>query len=160
LLLSDEAMQKPSHEIERLMMQHGTELMREMLQAHYAARAAQERPVQVVGSDGIERDQVRIATRRLETPFGDVSIERRLYQAAGVEGLAPLDAALGLPDEHYSHEVRKLAAEECARGSYDEVAELVAKRTGAKVPKRQLEQLTARAAQDFDAYYATRSRAS
>ena len=42
LLLSDEVMQAPSHEVERLMMQHGTEMMRAMLQAHYAARAAQE----------------------------------------------------------------------------------------------------------------------
>jgi hypothetical protein len=156
LLTSEEALHAPSHEIERLMMQHGNELIRDMIQAHYTHRAAQERPVQVVGADGIERDQVRTASRRLETPFGDVTIERRLYQAPGVDGIAPLDAALELPDEHYSYEVRRIAAEESARGSFDEVAELIAKRTGAHVPKRQIEQLTVRAAQDFDAFYSDR----
>lgn len=81
-------------------------------------------------------------------------MSRKLYQAAGVDGLAPLDAALGLPDEHYSMEVRRLVAEESARASFDEVVELVGKHTGAQVPKRQIEELTVRAAQDFDAFYA------
>lgn len=157
LLTSEEMLHAPSHEIERQMMEHGHALIRDMIQAHYAYRAAQEQRVDVVGADGVERDQVRTASRRLETPFGDVTIERNLYQAPGVDGLAPLDAALGLPDEHYSYEVRRIAAEESARGSFDEVAELIAKRTGAKVPKRQIEQLTVRAAQDFDAFYGERA---
>lgn len=73
-----------------------------------------------------------------------------------MEGLAPLDAALGLPDEKYTHDVRRIVAEESAKSSFDEVVELIAKRTGARVPKRQVEELTVRAAQDFDAYYRDR----
>lgn len=40
------------------MMQHGHDLVRDMIQAQYARRAALERPVTVIGADGIERDQV------------------------------------------------------------------------------------------------------
>jgi hypothetical protein len=88
--------------------------------------------------------------------FGTVEIERQLYQEPGSEGLAPLDAALALPAEKYSLEVRRMVAEESARASFDEVVELIGKRTGAHVPKRQAEELTVRAAQDFDAFYADR----
>ena len=36
-----------------------------------------------------------------------------------------------------------------AKSSFDEVVELIAKRTGASVPKRQVEELAVRAAQDY-----------
>ena len=82
----------------------------------------------------------------METPFGEVHVTRQLYQAVGVEGIAPLDAALGLPDERYTHEVRRIVAEESAKSSFDEVVELIDKRTGASVPKRQVEELAVRSA--------------
>jgi hypothetical protein len=91
----------------------------------------------------LERDTVTVSR--------DVSLRTRTPRA-----LAPLDATLELPDEHHSYEVRRIAAEESARGSCDEVAELIAKRTGAHVPRRQIVQLTVRAAHDFDALYADR----
>jgi len=106
--------------------------------------------------DGIERSEARASSRRIETPVGEIEVKRLLYQAPGVEGLAPLDAALGLPDEKYTHDVRRIVAEESAKSSFDEVVELIEKRTGASVPKRQVEELTVRAAQDFDAFYADR----
>lgn len=52
--------------------------------------------------------------------------------------------------------MRRIVAEESAKSSFDEVVELIAKRTGASVPKRQVEELTVRAAQDFDAFYRDR----
>lgn len=86
-------------------------------------------------------------------------IERNQATAHGaVDGIAPLDAALGLPEEKYTHELRRIVAEESAKSSFDEVVELIAKRTGANVPKRQVEELTERAAQDFDAFYQERLR--
>ena len=42
--------------------------------------------------------------------------------------------------------------------SFDEVVELIAKHTGASVPKRQVEELAVRAACDFDEYYRNRLR--
>jgi hypothetical protein len=157
-LTSREAMSMSLSELERMVGTEGRELLRELLQAHIDLRAAQEQVVDVVGADGVEREQVRKGTRTVETPHGEVTVTRNLYQASGADGLAPLDAALELPDEHYSLEVRRLVAEESARASFDEVAELVDKHSGAHVPKRQLEQLTVRAAQDFDAFYERRLR--
>ena len=109
----------------------------------------------VVGAD-IEREQVRSATRPIETPLGDVAVERRLYQAPGIEGIAPPGAGRGSPAEHYSLDVRRIVADEISRSSYDEVAETLVKHTGAHVPKRQIEELAIRGACDFDAFYGDR----
>jgi hypothetical protein len=152
-LTNDAAMAATHDQIERLLQTKGREVLRQMMQAHFDVKAARERPVVVEGADGVERKHARTAARQLETVFGTVEVERRLYQAPAVEGLAPMDAALGLPEEKYSLEVRRRVAEESARASFDEVVELIAKGTGAHVPKRQVEELAVRAAQDFDAFY-------
>ncbi len=157
-LTNDDAMAATHDQIERLLAEKGRELLRQMMQAHYDAKAARERRVRVEGVDGVERTQVRTASRQIETLFGTVEVDRQLYQAPASEGLAPLDAALGLPAEKYSMEVRRLVAEQSARASFDEVVELIATRTGAHVPKRQVEELAVRAAQDFDAFYDCRLR--
>jgi hypothetical protein len=158
-LISPEAMSAPLHEIERMLRARGRELMRAMMQAHFDRRSELEREVVVHGADGVEREQVRVGSRRVMTEFGEIELERNLYQAPGVAGLAPLDAAMELPDEKYSYEVRRIVAEEAARASFDEVVELVKKQSGAEVPKRQAEELAIRAAQDFDEFYRDRLRA-
>jgi len=61
-----------------------------------------------------------------------------------------------LLDEKYTHDLRRIVAEESAKSSFDEVVELIEKRTGGSVPKRQVEELTVRSAQDFDAFYSDR----
>jgi hypothetical protein len=157
-LISDEAMHAPLHEIEQMMRAAGRELMREMMQAHFDRRSAQEREVEVQDVDGIERLRVREGRRTVMTEFGEVHLDRKLYQAEGADALAPLDAAMELPDEKYSLEVRRIVAEEAARASFDEVVELVSKRSGAEVPKRQAEELAVRAARDFDTFYQSRLR--
>jgi hypothetical protein len=78
------------------------------------------------------------------------------YGQEGTESLHPLDAELNLPDERYSLELRRRVAEEAAKSSFDETLESIGKTTGAHVPKRQVEQLVMRAAQDFDAFYEMR----
>jgi len=120
--------------VSQLLAKDGTALLRDLMQGYFDRRAEQERRVKVVGADGIERSEVRTASRRIETPVGEIEVKRLLYQAPGVEGIAPLDAALGLPDEKYTHDVRRIVAEESAKSSFDEVVELIAKRTGAHVP--------------------------
>ena len=155
-LTSEDAMNAPLHEIEQMLRTQGREMLRAMMQAHFDRRSEQERKVEVRGVDGVERAQARRGSRTVMTEFGEVELERNLYQAPGVEGLAPLDAAMELPDEKYSHEVRRTVAEEAARASFDEVVELIKKQSGAEVPKRQVEQLAIRAAQDFDAFYGNR----
>jgi hypothetical protein len=157
-LTSAKAMQSSLTDIERLLAKEGTAFIRGLLQSHIDARCAAEETVDVVGADGVARPHVRMSTRTVETPFGEVSVTRRLYRAVGVAAIAPMDAALGLAEEKYTLEVRRIVAEECAKSSFDEVVELIEKRTGASVPKRQVEELSSRSAQDFDEFYATRDQ--
>ena len=145
-------------DVTRLLASDGTALLRDLMQGYVDQCAARERRVEVVGSDGVERREARMSSRQIETPVGEIAVQRLLYQAAGVEGIAPLDAALRLPDEKYTTELRRVVAEESAKSSFDEVVELIAKRTGASVPKRQVEELVVRAAQDFDLFYRDRLR--
>lgn len=155
-LTSADAASAPLHGIEQMLRTQGNELMRLMMQTHLDHRAALEQRVEVRGADGIERNQVRHGTRQVETVFGEVEAGRNLYQAAGREGLAPADAAMELPPEKYSYEVRRMVAEQSAQSSFDEVVEAVRKYSGADVPKRQAEELTVYAARDFDGFYQDR----
>lgn len=156
-LRSNEAMGSTHAELEVYVRREGREYERRLLQAHLDLRAARERPVEARGSDGVVRSFRRQSGRPLGSIFGSVVALRLAYQAPGVTGLHPMDAALNLPDELYSHGVRRLVAENAARSSYDEVIESVADTVGMTVHKRQVEELAIRAAQDFEAFYATRT---
>jgi hypothetical protein len=147
--------------LEAYVVEQGRELERRLLQAHLDLRAAAEQRVQVRGADGVERKKARGDTSRpLRLVVGGVVVHRLLYQADGVEGLSPQDAALNLPPEMYSLGVRRRAAEEAACGSFDHVVEQLEATTGAQVPKRQVEQLVRRAAEDFEAFYGERELAA
>jgi hypothetical protein len=92
--------------------------------------------------------------------FGPVQVARMGYGGRGLESLFPRDAELNLPPEIYSHGVRRQVAQEVARGSFDEAVEAIGRTTGAEVAKRQVEQLSTRAAADFDAYYDAQAQAA
>lgn len=143
-------------ELEEFAEREGREFVRRMLQAHYELRAIAERPVRAEGADRVVRSFRRPSTRPLLTIVGRVDVARVAYQARDVEGLHPMDAALNLPQEMYSHELRRRAAEQAAAASFEEVASKLSETTGLPIGKRQVEELAARAAQDFDDFYATR----
>jgi hypothetical protein len=146
--------------LEKYVREHGREVERRTLQAHLDLRAARERTVAVRGADGVRRSTHRQWTRRLLTIVGMVGVKRRTYEAEGVDALFPADAALNLPDDLYSFGVRRLVAEEACKISFDEVVQQTKKILGVAVPKRQVEELTVRAARDFTAFYATRAVAA
>jgi len=153
---SEEASSMTHSELERELEKKGRELMRKLLQEHLDNRGPGQCNQPVCGADGVERSQVRPHDRKLETVFGTVSVERAGYGQQGVESLHPLDAELNLPDEKYSLELRRRVAEEAAKSSFDETQQSISKYSGGHVPKRQLEELVTRAAQDFDDFYETR----
>jgi hypothetical protein len=155
-LSSKESLEMRHSDLERMLEREGRELLRRLYQSHLDVRGPGPAEEPVVGSDGIERTHCRLHARRLMTVFGEVEVDRLGYGARGVTSLHPLDAALNLPEEKYSLEVRRRVAESVAKNSYDEAVDTLAKATGAPVPKRQVEQLAARAARDFDAFYQAR----
>ena len=158
VLQSEEMLRAEHAEVEAVVEEMGREWARLMLEAQFALRAQVEKFVEVVGADGVERTRTRESERHLETVVGKVAVPRISYQAIGHEDLHPMDAALNLPAELYSHGVRRMVAKEIARASFDEVVELVSDYSGARIAKRQVEQLAVRAASDFDSFYESQRR--
>jgi hypothetical protein len=143
-------------ELEDHLDRRGRELLRRMLQDHLDLRAAREQRVAAVDAEGVAHAAVEARHRRsLVTIFGVVDVERLAYRHRGHPNLHPADGALNLPEERHSHGLRRLAAIESARGSFDAAAEAIERATGQHVGKRQVEQLARRAADDVDAFYAT-----
>lgn len=159
-LLSPAAAGLTHSEAEECIEHRGREVLRQLLQGWLDARGPGDvGPTLISGRDGVRRTQRRLHSRQLESLFGAVQVERVGYGAPGQESVHPLDAALNLPAERYSHALRKKVAAEAARSSFEEVVEAITEHTGAQVPKRQAEELCQRAAQDFDAFYVQRRTA-
>ena len=155
-LSSTEASAMTHSELEREIEKKGRELMRKLLQEHIDERGPGTCDQGVTGVDGIDRTRVRLQKRKIESIFGTVEEERAGYAKPGVDSLHPLDAQLNLPKERHSLELRRRVATEAAKSSFDETLAMIRSTTGGHVAKRQLEELTIRAAQDFDAFYELR----
>jgi hypothetical protein len=147
-------------ELEQLIETEGREVLRHLLQAHLDERTPGAVTHTVRDAAGAAHTHQRSQTRELESIFGSVRLTRTGYGGRGLSSLHPLDAALNLPPERYSHTVRHRAAELAAVQSFDEVVAALTAQTGAHVPKRQVEQLVSRAARDFDAFYAVERAAT
>lgn len=147
-------------EVESFVREQGRELERRLYQAHLDLRAERERPVPVRGADEVERTYRRPSERPLGTILGRVTVARLAYQALGVEGLHPMDAALNLPPELYSHGVSRFVAEHAAMMSFDDVIGELLTATGTAVGKRQVEEIAVRGAVDFEAFYGQRRAAN
>jgi len=159
IVTSDEMIRKPHSDLEAMLDGQGKEWARLMFEENLRLRAQLERRTGVVGADGVERESARDSERQLETLLGRVRVPRLAYQAPGAADLHPMDAALNLPREMFSHGIRRLVAREAAKSSFDEVVDTVRELTGGSIAKRQVEELTIRAAQDFDAFYEQRAAA-
>ena len=128
-------------DVEKLVRERSYELSRKLFQAHVDSRGPGEAAAPVRGADGVERDQERIHERGLTTIFGEIRVKRFGYGAEGADSLHPLDAELNLPRERYSFELRRTAAVEVSKGAFDEAVASLGRHTGAKVGKRQVEEL-------------------
>ncbi|CAN5624322.1 hypothetical protein BH23GEM3_BH23GEM3_25680 [soil metagenome] len=155
-LRSGEACSLTHSDLERTLEVRGRELVRTLLQGHLDLRRPGEAVEPVHDADGVARSREQLHDRTLESLFGTVTVSRTGYGAAGTTSLHPLDGALNLPGEKYSHEVRRRVAIEAAKSAFDEGVKTLEAYTGAHVPKRQFEELVVRAAEDFDAFYETR----
>jgi hypothetical protein len=142
--------------LEEHLQARGRELLRRLFQGQLDLRAAREqRRGGVTGPDGIGRTRAeREHSRPLGTVFGQVTVTRMAYRAPGAANVHPADAELNLPEEKHSHGLRRLAAVESARGSHEDAAAAVARATGVRIGKRQVEELAHRAAADVGRFYA------
>jgi hypothetical protein len=145
-------------ELEERLDRDGRELLRRLLDDHLALRAVREQPLeQVTGDEGTSRGRVESGhARALETVFGTVTVERLAYRAPGLGNLHPADAVLNLPVERHSHGLRRLAAVEAARGSFQDAVEAIERSTGQRLGHRQVQELAQLAAVDFEDFYSAR----
>jgi hypothetical protein len=136
------------------------ELVRLLYQDHLDLRAAREqRRDDVVDADGSLRARVEAGqVRPLQSIFGRVEVTRLAYRRRGQANLYPGDGALNLPRELASHGLRELSAVESSRGSFEDASDAIGRITDVPLGKRQLEQLTVRAAADFETFYTDASR--
>ena len=146
-------------ELEEHLEETSRELFRRLFQDHLSLRAQREQRIAtVVDSSGILRRSVEARhARTLSTVFGEVEVERLAYRQRGQENLHPADALLNLPEECHSHGLRRWAAIEASRGSFDSAKDAIARATRQGMGKRQIESLVGLAASDVDAFYAERS---
>jgi hypothetical protein len=156
---SQEASTLSHSELESRLAADGWELLRQLYQDHLDLRACREERIEeVIGADGVCRRYAEADhDRPLTTVFGQVRVRRLAYRKKGASNLHPADGVLNLPEETYSHGLRRLVAIEASRGSFDETISAVDRASGAHVPKRQAEALTTAAAVDFDDFYARRA---
>jgi hypothetical protein len=145
-------------ELETRLSEDHRELFRLLVQDHLDLRALREaRLTGVRDTDGEDRSSAEPGHKRgLGTIFGEVVVRRMAYRRRGLRNLYPADAGLNLPTEKHSHGLRRLAAIEASRGSFDDAVAAIERSTGQQLGKRQVEDLTARAAVDFDTFYTTR----
>jgi len=145
-------------ELEDHLQVEGRKLLCQLLQNHVDLRAArEERLDEVTEADGtihtrLERGHVR----GVATVFGDIDVSWLAYRAPFSTNLYPADAMLNLPAEKYSFGLRRLAAVEAGRGSFEQTVAAIDRATGQRLGKRQIQELTARAALDVEDFYRTR----
>ena len=154
--LQSEATSQLEHgAVEEFLWREGTELLRRLLQGHLDLRTRWEAKLKsVVGCDGVERTHFRAGCERgLMTLFGEVEVRRKGYGARGKRSVYPLDAQLNLPEDMYSHGVRRRMSEAVSRHSFDEAVEQVRRTTGGEVAKRQALGLAGDVSCDFEAFY-------
>ncbi|MCA1707966.1 MAG: ISKra4 family transposase [Actinobacteria bacterium] len=147
-------------ELEVQLQLRGRELLRQLTQDYLDRRADRERRLaEVVGADAVRRSSAETGrVRGLSTVFGPVTVRRMTYREPGYASLHPADGVLNLPAEKHSHGLRLLAAREGARGSFADASDAIARVSGQQLGNRQVEELTQRAAVDFDRFYAQRRR--
>jgi hypothetical protein len=153
--LSDVARPQDHTTVEAMLRQDGDELLLAAYQAHLDGLTRHEE-VEAAKAPKSPSIRVRSRTRQIETPFGRARFRRLGYKEVGRSVGFPLDEKLNLPAESYSHEVRRRVAEEARRGSFEASRDSIDRNTAAHVPLRQAEELAARAAQDFEAFYEQR----
>lgn len=132
------------------------EVSRLLLQESFRLRGAGDVGQEVTGSDGIVRTHKRERETHMKSIFGEVKIKRLGYGKPKAESLFPLDGRLNLSADSYSLNLRRMLGNEVAKDSFDEAVVSVASRTGVRVPKRQAEDLSQKAAIDFDLFYERR----
>jgi hypothetical protein len=142
-------------DIEAEIHQNGMEVLRKMAQGYLNQSRSEEIKMEsVIGEEGETRTHRRPnCSRKIESRFGCVTVERIGYRGPELSFVFPLDAQLNLPPNKYSHGLQDEVAHLVAVDSFDETLESLERQGGGILPKRQLQGVCAELVQDFDEFY-------
>lgn len=157
---SNSVMNMEHQEVETLVEKDGREILCAIFQGHLDLRAVAEKEREApTGADGVQRRHRRGTERKLEGLFGTAHVHRIDFTAREANGgLRPLDAELNLPRDLYSLGVRYRAAIMAMDMSFEAAQTKLHGGLGIHIPKRQLEGLIVKAAQDFEDFYIHRQQ--
>jgi hypothetical protein len=156
-LMSETTRSKSIGDVEEELYTGILELGRRLIQEHIDARGAGHVGEAVVREDEKRLSHKHLGARHLETLFGKVEVTRVGYRNRGEASIFPQDSQMSLPRKVYSYPVQQKVCREAIRLAYDEIDETLSEYTGAHVPKRQSLEVVEQAAEDFDAFYQSRS---
>jgi hypothetical protein len=142
-------------DMERLAVEESRKIGLGALQLAMDAQAGAEVPLPgLTGTDGERRGCREGSATTVVTMLGRVTVRRIAYRSRkkGVADLHWRDAVLNLPPCGYSWQLQRFAEMACRAGSFQDGHEIVLAATGVSAGKRQLEQITARAAADAEAF--------
>ena len=140
--------------LEHRLSTDGRELLRQLLDAHIAARGGGDIGASVVGADGIRRSHKRLIPRTIITLFGPITIHRLAYSMPHVPSLFPLDAMLNLPPIKVSYTLQHHLVHEVISRSFNEALDALEHWTGVTITPPLAQRIVWDAAQDFDGFYA------
>ena len=153
-LISPEFSEREHGDIESFIQQEGTDLLRTLLQGYLNLRAANEVRHTAVYFNEHELNHVRQTSRKMDSLFGLVKVNRLGYNQRKQKSQFPIDKALNLPQDKYSDGLRRYLVYDAIKSSFDESIMSIDRHTGGHVPKRQARYLVHDVAQDFEAFYA------
>ncbi len=142
--------------LEHHLATEGRELLRQLLQAHIAARGGGDIGTSMVGADGVRRSHKRLRPRTILTLFGPITIQRMAYSMPQVASLFPLDAMLNLPPNKVSYTLQHHLVHEVITRSFHEALDALERWTGVSFTNALAQRIIRDAAQDFDPFYAQR----
>jgi len=142
-------------DVEGEIHKNGMEVLRKMAQGYLNQCSSEEVKMEcVIGEDGETRTHRRAnCSRKIESKFGEVTVERIGYRGPELSFVFPLDAQLNLPPNKYSHGLQDEVAHQVAVESFDETLESLERQGGGTLPKRQMQGVCAELVQDFEEFY-------
>ena len=142
-------------DVEAEIHKNGMEVLRKMAQGYLNQISNEEiKKDSIIGEDGETRTHRKAnCSRKIESKFGEVKVERIGYRGPELSSAFPLDAHLNLPPNKYSHGLQDEVAHLVAVESFDETLESLERQGGGTLPKRQLQGVCAELIQDFEEFY-------
>jgi hypothetical protein len=136
----------------------GRKLLLQLMQGHVKTRGDGNVGPSVVTSTGDLLTHRRLITRKLQTMFGEISIERISYSSPDNPGLFPLDAALNLPPSLFSAGIHRFIARRVSKMPFAEVLDLLHGLSGVTIAPPQALEIVRRCAVDFEEFYEAREK--